>query len=520
MQALQRDPRVSPASSLCVVVCHSEASRVGTQLAPRATSPPPRASDRIALACASATTVLGGLGLLGWVTPWRGLASMSPGSIPMAPSTALALLLLGATLIIEARRRSPRLTTAVSLLVLIFACVQFLTFLAGLPPTLDALFVSHPDTFGGVPTARISPLTSLGLLLASLSLLFIGRAHGHRALGASGGSLAFAVCLLGAVVTLGYLFGAPLLYGGSVVPMAFPTALALGCLGLGLVGLTPRHSAPLRPFTGSSARARLLRAFLPLAPAIVVVELLFDQVRGLNPALHAPLAALLSAFIVAAVVSYAAHGVGRELEHAQAERERSRRDADRLAAIVQSSSDAIYAKSLDGTIVAWNAGAERLFGYAQDEALGLSAKILVPPGAEDELTEILERISSGERIDHKETNRVRKDGSQVLVSLSESPLREAEGRIVGVSVIARDVSEQRRAERALLESEAEADRLLRVGPGGHPLQRRPRRHPGRQREVPAHAGLHPRRLALGPALERSDGCGVPAPGCGEDRGGA
>jgi two-component system, cell cycle sensor histidine kinase and response regulator CckA len=372
----------------------------------------------------------------------------------MALSTALALLLLGGTLMLEARRGSPRLTTAVSLLVFTFACVQLVTFLAGLPPTLDALLVPAPDMLGGMPTGRVSPWAAFSLLFASLSLLFSGLASRHRALGGAAGSLALAVCLLGVVVTLGYVFGAPLLYGTSVVPVSLPTALAVGCLGVALVGLTPRDSAPLRPFSGSSASARLRRAFLPVVPAIIVTEVLFEQVDGLNPALHAALMALVSASVVAGVVSYAARGVGRQLERAQAELERSRRDTDRLAAIVQSSWDAIYAKSPDGTIVAWNASSERLFGYAQDEALGRSAKILVPPGAENELTEILERIGAGERIEHKETTRVRKDGSHVLVSLSESPLRDALGHVVGVSVIARDVSKERHAEKALLESES------------------------------------------------------------------
>ena len=142
-----------------------------------------------------------------------------------------------------------------------------------------------------------------------------------------------------------------------------------------------------------------------------------------------------------------------EHRRAEAERERSRSNADRLAAIVESSSDAIYAKSMDGTIMAWNASAERLFGYSPAEVLGRSANILMPPGAEDELTAILDKIRSGARIDHKESDRVRKDGSHLLVSMSESPLRDALGGIVGVSVIARDVSAQRLAERALLESE-------------------------------------------------------------------
>jgi PAS domain S-box-containing protein len=413
----------------------------------------PRTSERTTLFGAIVPVLLASLAVLGWVTPWRGLASIYPGSIPMAPSTALPLLLLGAAMVREARRPSPRLATGVALLVAVFAGVELAIFAFGLPPAIDAFLVPHPGRLGAAPTGRMSPWTAFGLLLASLGFLFIGFARRHRVRDAAGASLALAVCLFGGVVTLGYLFGTPLLYGGTVVPMAFPTALAVGCLGLALVGLAPRDSAPLRPFTGPSVGAKLLRAFLPIAPGILVVEALVDQIEALNPALDATLTAFASALVVAALVAYVARSVGRDIESAQAERERARRDADRLAAIVQSSEDAIYTKDLDGAITAWNASAERLFGYAQDEALGRSAGMLVPPGAEGEWTGILDKSRAGERIAHQETRRLRKDGTAVLVSLSESPLRDAEGRVVGISAIARNVSEQRRAEQALLENE-------------------------------------------------------------------
>ncbi len=81
-------------------------------------------------------------------------------------------------------------------------------------------------------------------------------------------------------MTLGYLFGAPLLYGGTVIPMAFSTGLAMGCLGLALLGLTPRDSALMRSITETSARARLLRAFLPVAPSLLVTDLLIAQSEG------------------------------------------------------------------------------------------------------------------------------------------------------------------------------------------------------------------------------------------------
>lgn len=121
-------------------------------------------------------------------------------------------------------------------------------------------------------------------------------------------------------------------------------------------------------------------------------------------------------------------------------------DSRRLAAIVESSDDAILAKDLDGTILSWNAGAERLFGYAPAEAIGRPVTILMPEDRLDEEPGILARIRRGERVDHYETVRRRKDGSLIDISLSVSPLVDAAGRIVGASKIARDITERRRAE--------------------------------------------------------------------------
>jgi len=118
----------------------------------------------------------------------------------------------------------------------------------------------------------------------------------------------------------------------------------------------------------------------------------------------------------------------------------------RHASIVESSDDAIIGKSLDGIITSWNKGAERLFGYTAEEAVGNSVTILIPPDRHNEERVILARLRRGERIDHYETVRQRKDGGSIVISLTVSPVQDSEGRIVGASKIARDITEQRRAE--------------------------------------------------------------------------
>jgi PAS domain S-box-containing protein len=117
-----------------------------------------------------------------------------------------------------------------------------------------------------------------------------------------------------------------------------------------------------------------------------------------------------------------------------------------LAAIVESSEDAIVSKTLDGIITSWNPAAERLFGCTAEEAIGRPISILAPPDRENEMTGILERIGRGEKVDRYDTVRRRKDGSLVNVSLTVSPIRDETGRIVGASKIARDITARKQAE--------------------------------------------------------------------------
>lgn len=123
--------------------------------------------------------------------------------------------------------------------------------------------------------------------------------------------------------------------------------------------------------------------------------------------------------------------------------------AARLAAIVDSSFDAIISKNLDSTITSWNAAAERVFGYTAEEAVGRSILLLIPEELQSEETDIIERIRSGERVESYETRRLRKDGTPIHVSITVSPIRDEDGRIVGASKIARDVSGPKESERRI-----------------------------------------------------------------------
>ena len=173
------------------------------------------------------------------------------------------------------------------------------------------------------------------------------------------------------------------------------------------------------------------------------------------------------------------HGIGRPIFDASGdvvefvgaamditERKRAEETVQRLAAIVESSNDAIVSKDLNGIITSWNKGAERLFGYTAAEIVGKPVTILIPPERHDEELVILERIRRGEPIDHYETLRRRKDGTLVDISLTVSPVKNADGRIIGASKIARDITERKQAEQVLHQAQAELAHVNRVATMG------------------------------------------------------
>jgi PAS domain S-box-containing protein len=160
---------------------------------------------------------------------------------------------------------------------------------------------------------------------------------------------------------------------------------------------------------------------------------------------------------------HAGLAIARQLAFAL-ERRRAAEATQRLATIVESSDDAIISKNLDGIIQTWNRGAERIFGYAAEEVIGKSVTILMPAERVDEEPGILARLRRGERIDHYQTVRRRKDGTLIDVSLTVSPVRDRAGRIIGASKIARDISDQKRTEAALRDSERRLQDLLAAIP--------------------------------------------------------
>jgi PAS domain S-box-containing protein len=172
-----------------------------------------------------------------------------------------------------------------------------------------------------------------------------------------------------------------------------------------------------------------------------------------GPPYVAGLMLYLTVGITSALLSEAMHRARRRAEEAgrQLQEEQIARFA--LAAIVESSDDAIIGKTLDGIITSWNTGAERLYGYTVEEAIGQPISLLVPQERPDELPQILDKLKRGARIEHYETIRITKTGARLNISLAVSPIKNASGEIIGASAIARDITGAKRAQVELQESE-------------------------------------------------------------------
>lgn len=153
-----------------------------------------------------------------------------------------------------------------------------------------------------------------------------------------------------------------------------------------------------------------------------------------------------------------------ELQSALAIKSKSEEALARLAAVVESSDDAIISKSLDGIIMSWNAGAQRIFGYTADEIIGKSILVLIPPELQKEEPVIINKLKSGERIEHYETVRLGKGGRKINISLTVSPVKDSSGKVIGASKIARDITEEKKRQQAEREREArfrtELERLV------------------------------------------------------------
>ncbi len=289
-----------------------------------------RFCHRVALVGSALALGLGLLTIVGWSSGWHVLASVRAKYIPMAPSTALGFVFLGAALFAHSRwpgGRPARILSLVgALLATALAITKLIEFSTGVRFGIEELLVRNPEMFGAVPTGRMSPITASNFLLAgtaTLSLLF-------KRIRRLAGVLASAVTAVSALVVLGYLYGTPLLYGGGIIPVALSTALAFLSFGVALLAEAGLERWPLSRLSGASTQALLLRTMLPVTVIGVLLNgALWRMAQAhfrLNPALLSALSALVFAVALSAVIVQVAGIIGRRIDRAEAGRNRAQED--------------------------------------------------------------------------------------------------------------------------------------------------------------------------------------------------
>jgi PAS domain S-box-containing protein len=399
-----------------------------------------------------AAIVTGCLVLLGWYLEVGLLTRSMPGWPSMQPNTALGFVLLGIGALLPVSPNEEAAFARVARRGVVAACAG-LAALLGLATVLEYVF-------------------RVGFRVDELSFHGTGQPHGHMALTIAAGFVIFgtttllngsklrrwhvpAECLalsgLALVnVAIAAWVHAPILSGFTTLHTVMPvhTAVLFVLLGWGVVFSRPdRGLASI--ITAPGFGGQMVRQLLPVALLLPFVLDWLQASAGRAALFSVDVGQALFATTNALIFGACILLSGNLLKREEATRVQADVEQARLSAIVESSGDAIISQTLDGTIVSWNRGAERLFGYTAAEAINRSVTMLIPADRGEEESLIVGGLLRGERVGQFETVRRRKEGSLVDSSLTLSPIWNTEGRMVGASIIARDITDRKRVEQAL-----------------------------------------------------------------------
>jgi PAS domain S-box-containing protein len=422
----------------------------------------------VAIGCGAYAIVAGVSGLLGWPLDMPVLTDWTSQGISMFPNTALCCALLGASLIsLVAHSVGDRPAAIVwaRLLagaVFLISGLTLLEHVTGIDLGIDTLLF---DRVWGQNAAsapmRMGPPATASFLILSVALILA--TDGARAR-ATATTLAIVTTAIASLSLTGYWFGTDQFFGiAKLTGIAFNTSTVVAALSAGVMAAVPEYglaAALSRDDAGGAVHRRLLAPIIAVPLVLGWLRLLGEQAGYYDTAFGTALRSLAEIILFFGLLWWTASSISWYASFAN-------KANARLAAIIESSDDAIVSKTLGGIIETWNSGAVRIFGYLAEEAIGRHISLIIPPERIDEEASIISRLKRGERIEHFETVRRRKDGTRIRIALTVSPIRQADGQIIGASKIARDITDHLLVEerlRAVVDATPECVKI--VAPDG------------------------------------------------------
>jgi PAS domain S-box-containing protein len=410
---------------------------------------------RVAVACAGFAVLAGCITLIGWIFEVPRLTDWTNQGISMFPNAALCGALIGGSILLRSLSSSQLFLarTLASVAAAIAAIVLF-QHVTGINTGIDTLLIQRPwGQNAAAAPMRMGPPASSAYLLLGIAAVLSSFGPKFRKLTSI---LAIGTSLIALLSLTGFWLGADQLFGvARFTGIALQTSIVVAALSIAMMAIVAEHGLAellTREDTGGAVFRRLLIPIIAVPLLLGWLRILGQNEGHYDLEFGTALRSLIEIVLLFALLWWTANNISWHENSAQGAQ-------SRLAAIIESSEDAIISMTLEGVIRTWNAGAERTFGYTPVEAIGKHISILIPQERLDEETEILGKIKRGERIEHFETIRVRKDGVRINVSLTVSPVKSSLGEIVGASKIARDITGRKQLEserETLLESERAA----------------------------------------------------------------
>jgi PAS domain S-box-containing protein len=417
--------------------------------------------NRIVSVFGTVTLLIGVFGLLTWIPGFRVFTGIQLDYVSIAPVSSVGFLVFGFILLLLVRKqyhdKSKVIVSTIIAFISIYGLLEFIGYFADINLTFDSVLFSAVEKLGPFDVKRMSPLAGILFFFSGVSLqLKVFSENRLKILNLVGG-YGLITLLAGFIATTGYLFGTPLLYGGSMIPLTVTTAIGFLILGFGLVAIAGPTMFFIQPFIGSSASARMLQVLVPLVVIAILIEgylnEVFVKVFDINQALLSAVLSLVFATVTGVLIVQIARAVFRKADKAEIERKRVQHDLEaseiRYRRLFESAKDGILILDAQtGEVVDVNPLMVELLGYSHETFLG---KAIWEIGLFKDVVASKETFFELQRkgyIRYEDLPLETKDGRKIDVEIVSNVYRVDSTSVIQCNI--RDITERKRAEESLM----------------------------------------------------------------------